>query len=634
MATLPTPQPAQSRMSAFLAVHTADPDVLRRGQTLHTWNIITLVGLLASLVFSALRNEPDPVFFAISGVGAALVVLSFLLTRRGLVRPAAVLVLALWVLGVGAVGLQRGPYSPTLLFLIIPMVTAATVLSPASGLWLGLLIAGGYLALLALARTRPDLVGSMSDDLLRSQISTWYPMLMAIVGLVVWLLARSLESAIQQARAYNIELEKGRRELEKRVHERTRELQEANRQLTHYTHQIEASAKVGQATTQLLGLNRLLPYAAELIRSEFGYYQVSVFLLDEDGQWLTIQGSSGAAGPELISQSFKLSMGQTSIIGQAAGRRQAYLVPEVTRDPYYQAHPLLPETRSEIALPLTVGDRLIGVLDIQSNTPNTFDSSSIQPLAVMTNQLAIAIDNARKFLDEAAILEETSTFHRHSREISLATTRPQVGQALMDYTASTPVDASRLLLIENSPAGVPTWIVMQEGWTADNRPSEPLGTRTPLKAYALEPFIARDQIVVVEDIQSDSRANPAAMAAMANAGLRSIAIIPLRSETKWVGAWLIGRNKPSQFEHRLIRSYRSLADQAATALENIALLEETRHRTQRDQMLSAITAELRSQATTDQVLAMAAQQIGQILGASRVGIRLFGQGDAGNGTQS
>ena len=102
----------------------------------------------------------------------------------------------------------------------------------------------------------------------------------------------------------------------------------------------------------------------------------------------------------------------------------------------------------------------------------------------------------------------------------------------------------------------------------------------------------------------------------------SIALIPFHSGDKWLGSWFIGRNEPSVFEPRLLRSYQSMAQQAAVVMDNIRLIETTQYQARRERIISSVGTELRSQVLTEQVLKSAVNHIGAQLGASRAAIRL------------
>jgi len=529
-------------------------------------------------------------------VGYAAGVLSFM--RGGLAGDGRVYIMALPIVALIMVGERSG--------------LVMTVLSLLTYTAFALFAHLGWLENWLILKDNPLTLGEWLNEGTGLALSLLVPMVL------LWYFSRFQARTLEAERRAVIELAQTSSLLRRRAGE----LEKANRQLARRAQQIETSAKIGQAATRLLNLDELLAHAVELVQNQFAYYQVSIFLPDESERWVKIQSSSGRVDAELMKQSAKIRIDQESVVGRAGSRREPYTAQEVSSDPLYRAHPLLPDTRSEIALPLIVGDKLIGVLDIQSNVLDAFDEESLSVLQAIANQLAIAIENAQKFLDEASILEETSAFHRYSRAISMAASDAQVGQALMDYTASTPVEVGRLLLIENDPAGVPTWITMMEGWTVDDRPAQPLGVRLRLEDYPLEQLVSENEVVIIEDVKTDPRANEMTQMTFGIAGIRSAAVIPLHSGDMWLGNWFIGRNEPSIFEPRLMRSYQSLANQAAVVMESIRLLETTQQQARREQTISNIVRQLRSSATVEQVLESTVQQIGQSLDASRVAVRL------------
>lgn len=627
----------QGRLNRWLAIDRSSPELQRQGQIVYLWNgisvLVWLVVLLADLRnFVPLSRLSSAGLPLIALIGALLLLLaSFFLIRRGRVRPAIWLLLFVWLAGLGAIGLQRGPHSPLTLLLLVPIFFASVLLSPSAGFLLALLLTGLYLALLLLFNAGDPRVGSISEPLLRSQVALVYPALMLITGISGWLLTRGLGQTNRQVQERSLELEEIRRGLERRVQERTRELSEANQKLARYSQQIEISTQIGQATTRLLNLDELLPYAVQQIQEQFDYYQVSIFLLDEAMEWATIRGSAGQALDELIQSSFRLRVGQEGIVGQAISRRQPVVVQDVTKSASYYPHPLLPATRSETAIPLMVGEKMIGALDIQSGVIDDFDRDSVAVLQMVANQLAIAVENAQKFLDEAAILEETSSFHQFSRSLTTAATLSEVGRVLMDYTASTPVQVGRLLLLEKDRYGRPAWIRLMESWSAGEQPAPEPGTRLSLKEYSLASLIRDRSGAVVDDVSSDGRVNPAMAELLESHGVRSMALLPLYSGEELLGAWLVGRSEPSLFEPRLIRSYQSLAQQAGVVMESLRLLQETQQQAETERTLGFVAGELRSQVTVGQVMQSAAQQIGQLLGAQRVAIQLTPQPQARGG---
>ena len=178
------------------------------------------------------------------------------------------------------------------------------------------------------------------------------------------------------------------RELEKRVSERTRDLERRNTQL-------QVAAEIAREATAIHNLDELLELAVNLIRGRFGFYHAGIFLLDDNQQYAVLSSATGEAGREMLRRGHKLRVGQVGMVGYVTSKGQPRIAPDVEADATHYKNPLLPETRSEMTLPLKVGERIIGALDVQSQYPHAFTDEDITIMQVMADQLAIAIENAR-----------------------------------------------------------------------------------------------------------------------------------------------------------------------------------------------------------------------------------------------
>ncbi len=178
-------------------------------------------------------------------------------------------------------------------------------------------------------------------------------------------------------------------QLEQRVADRTRDL--------------ILAAEVSRSLSQVRDLNTLLADAVELIRARFDLYYTQVYLLDANKQTLTLQAGTGLLGEELVRRGHRLPLGPTSINGQAAIERRAIVVADTQNSLLFRPNPLLPDTRSEIAVPLLIGNDVVGVLDLQSNQENGLTEESLPAFAALAGQLAITIQNARLFSETLQI---------------------------------------------------------------------------------------------------------------------------------------------------------------------------------------------------------------------------------------
>jgi GAF domain-containing protein/HAMP domain-containing protein len=179
------------------------------------------------------------------------------------------------------------------------------------------------------------------------------------------------------------ELQSSYRILEDRVQQRTQDL--------------ALAAELGQRLSRVHDLEQLLAEAVRRIRDRFDLYYTQLYLVDEAGRNLVLQAGTGSAGEELLRRSFRLPVDRTSINGTAVLDKRAVVIPDTGSSPIFRANPLLPETRSEIAIPLLIGDEVLGVLDLQSTESGGLTSESLPAFAVLAGQLAIAVENARLF---------------------------------------------------------------------------------------------------------------------------------------------------------------------------------------------------------------------------------------------
>lgn len=188
-----------------------------------------------------------------------------------------------------------------------------------------------------------------------------------------------------------------------------RRLQKANEELRSITQQQESlvqertrgltlAFEVANNITRIRDLQELLENSVELIRTQFDLYYVQIYLTDATGDNLTLQAGTGAAGKELVQRGHRLPVGPGSINGGAASQKEPVIIPDTANNPQiFRSNPLLPETRSEMAVPLMVGNNVLGVLDLQSNVSNTLNKSRVRTFQILANQLATAIENANLF---------------------------------------------------------------------------------------------------------------------------------------------------------------------------------------------------------------------------------------------
>ena len=160
-----------------------------------------------------------------------------------------------------------------------------------------------------------------------------------------------------------------------------------------------------EATTGSLDIDETLRRLVNLVKTRFGFYHSSIFLLDALGQFAVLRESTGEAGAQLKAKGHKLAVGSASIIGQTTEKGEPVVVGDVTKEANYYPNPLLPNTKSEAGIPLKLGDRVYGALDVQSEEVDAFSQEDINILRVLADQLAVTIQNANLYSKTQQTLE-------------------------------------------------------------------------------------------------------------------------------------------------------------------------------------------------------------------------------------
>ena len=186
------------------------------------------------------------------------------------------------------------------------------------------------------------------------------------------------------------------------------------------TTQLRASAEVGRVAASILDPDQLLSEIVRLLAARFSLYYVAVFLVDEAGQWAELREASGPGDVAWVlkQSNHRLELGGKSMVSAAITDRHPRIALDVGAEAVRFANPLLPDTHSEIALPLIVGNRVLGALDVQSVQSAAFDEANATVLQTMADQIAIAIANARQYRRERIRAEQTTGLLESALELS------------------------------------------------------------------------------------------------------------------------------------------------------------------------------------------------------------------------
>ncbi len=343
--------------------------------------------------------------------------------------------------------------------------------------------------------------------------------------------------------------------------------------LARRTAQLEAAATVARRAAEIRDLDTLLNETVRLISDRFGFYHAGIFLLDERGEYAVLQAASSEGGQRMLARGHRLTVGKVGIVGTVAGMGQPRIALDVGADAVFFDNPDLPLTRSEMALPLKVGERVIGVLDVQSEEPSAFTQEDVAVLQTMADQIALAIENARVLEQmERTVRELERVYGEYTREAwkTVRRARRWVGRRyrrLLPEPAEELTEEARRALSEGRPV--------------------------------LQPF--REE--------GDGRV------------IGTLLAVPMKLRGQVVGA-LSMRFATPEVPPETVQVVEAIADRLALALENARLLEETRRHAERDRMLAEITARVRASMDPEAILRTAAQELGTVLGVDRVMVQI------------
>ena len=363
--------------------------------------------------------------------------------------------------------------------------------------------------------------------------------------------------------------------LEERVRERTAELFQSNEQLEYRASRLQMVAEVAHAFTAITDPDQLLTLAVTTISEKFGFYHVGIFRVDKHGEYAVLVASNSEGGRRMLERGHRLQVGEEGLVGYVTRSGEARIALDVGADAVFFNNPALPETRSEITLPLKVGAYIIGALDVQSTMPKAFDSSDVALLATLADQVAMSIENTRLINDA----------QRSVRELELAQ-RQYIQQEWGKVLVEKP----------------------KEGY------NYVLGRLTPIAASDIDavPNILPNTPTVVYENQEGNGSHE-------GSGL----MVPILLRGQPIG--LIELNDtgvPRRWGEDEISLAASVADQVGLALENARLLETTQRRAERERLVSEITTKLRATNDPQEILETAITQLKNALKVRSVQVRV------------
>ena len=322
---------------------------------------------------------------------------------------------------------------------------------------------------------------------------------------------------------------------------------------------LRAISDVSQAISQIRDLKTLLPLIAQQISSKFDFYHVGIFLFSEDKKFAELIAANSEGGKRMLERGHRLELGQVGVVGRVARDGTPRVALDVGQDAVYFDNPDLPETHSEMALPLKAGSEIIGVLDVQSKRKNIFSSEDTEVFSSLANQVAIAIDNARQVAaTEAALEEARSLSQEYIREAwtKLAETQTQTGYRY--------VNNSVFPILEQS-----------EAFTSEQENMSLIEVPVELRGEKIGVLKVRMQLDAAENLTTNDR-----------------------------------------------ELLRAVAERAGLALENARLLQEAQRRAGKEGAISQFATTISEVSDTDKLMSVAVRELQKILHAAEVSFEL------------
>ncbi|MEP0804047.1 MAG: GAF domain-containing protein [Chloroflexota bacterium] len=355
--------------------------------------------------------------------------------------------------------------------------------------------------------------------------------------------------------------------LERSVEERTAQLLEANANIERRARQFQSIAHIARTISSNLELESLLKQITVAISREFGFYHVGIFLLDSNGEYAVLSAANSPGGQRMLARGHRLKVGAKGLVGYAAGTGKPRIALDTGADAVFFNNPDLPETRSEIALPLRAGEMIIGVLDVQSTQPNAFGDEDIAILTILADQVSIAIQNARQNEETRQALAESQSLSRQ---------------------------------------------FVRSGWSQFTKREKLLGVRhTGAKASLL---YARNSKEAQEILQSAKQLK----AGMGGAVLS----MPIKLRGEVIGSVDVRAPGNRQWDQDELDIVNAILERAAIAMENARLLAESQKRAAKEHTIGEISAKISAQSDMEELLKAAALELKRALPETEVIVQL------------
>jgi len=383
--------------------------------------------------------------------------------------------------------------------------------------------------------------------------------------------------------------------LEQRVAERTKAL--------------ETSSEVSRRLSTILNQKELVTEVVDQLNNAFGFYHTQIYFYNEANDSLVMAGGTGEIGEKMLAQFHKVAKGR-GLVGRAAESNQPVLVSDTSKNPEWLPNPLLPDTKSEMVVPISIGNRVLGVLDVQQNTTNSLkqeDVDSIQPIA---NQIAVAMQNIRQYENTQKIAADMNVVANVGIVVSTITETGNLLQEVVELSkASFNLYHAHIYMLNE--AGDSLELTAGAGevgrqMVAEKR-SIPLASEQSLVARAAR---TREGVVVNDvTVALDFLPNPLLP------DTRSEMAVPMIAADMVIGVLDVQSEIANRFTDVDISIQTTLASQVAVALQNARSFSQTQRQAERETTVNLITQKIQSATSVQAALQIAVRELGRATGS-------------------
>ena len=383
--------------------------------------------------------------------------------------------------------------------------------------------------------------------------------------------------------------------------------------------QLQLAVELAGSIITMRDPQSLLDDTVIAIKQKFGFYYVGVFVLDEDRGYAVLKAGTGEAGARMLAEGHQFQINNHSMIGSCIASCQPLITQEADRDNARYPNPHLPETRAEMALPLSFLGTCLGAMTIQSTLPNSFDDEDITLMGAVADQLAVALDNARLYAllnkqrqgEQAALLDLSRTLLGEVEQQTIIVKTIQTAAHLLDveFAALTLVDPGGHTYSSSAGIGWPTEILAQASGI-------PIDTNNG-NGYTI---LQQEIVIVVDESQETRFPTPPWVEQM---GIISTLFVPIILEQRVLGTLVVNSRFQREWSEDHIRALSLIANTTAQALERARLFEGERRARQQADILFETSSTLNASLERDQVLTNILEQLSRVINFSSASVMLI-----------